>query len=181
MGVMMDVPKRGWKAPARRAHGSPIEGRTRPQPRRTTTMTDVKTTTPYAALLLRVTMGVMFLAHGALLKLGTFGLAGTMGYFSSIGYPPVFGAIVTFAEIGAGIALILGVGVRTVSLLSVPILIGATIQHLPAGWLFTAQGGGWEFPAFWTVALLVQAGLGAGAHALDVNRLLGRGAAVANA
>ncbi len=144
-------------------------------------MLDTKVTTPYAALLLRVSMGVMFLAHGALLKLGTFGLSGTMGFFGSIGYPPIFGAIVTFAEIGAGIALIAGVGVRTVSLLSVPILIGATIQHLPSGWMFSNPRGGWEFPAFWTVALLVQAGLGAGAHALDVRRLLGRPAAVANA
>ncbi len=144
-------------------------------------MTDVKTTTPYAALLLRVSMGVLFLAHGGLLKLGTFGLAGTMGFFGSLGYPPVFGAIVAFAEIGAGLALIAGVGVRTVSLLSIPILVGATIQHLPNGWMFGNPRGGWEFPAFWTLALLVQAGLGAGAHALDLNRLLGRQAATANA
>ena len=81
-------------------------------------MTDVKTTTPYAALLLRVSMGVLFLAHGGLLKIGTFGLAGTMGFFGSLGYPPVFGAIVAFAEIGAGIALILGAGVRVASLLA---------------------------------------------------------------
>ena len=144
-------------------------------------MTDVTRTTPYAAFLLRVSMGVLFLAHGGLLKIGTFGLAGTMGFFGSIGYPPIFGAVVAFAEIGAGIALIAGVGVRTVSLLALPILIGATIQHLPAGWMFSRQGGGWEFPAFWTVTLLVQAGLGAGAFALDVRRLLGRPAAVANA
>jgi putative oxidoreductase len=144
-------------------------------------MTDVKTTTPYAALLLRVSMGVLFLAHGGLLKLGTFGLAGTMGFFGSLGYPPIFGAIVTFAEIGAGIALIAGVGVRTVSLLSIPILVGATIQHAGNGWMFGNTGGGWEFPAFWTAALLVQAGLGAGAHALDLNRLLGRPATTANA
>jgi putative oxidoreductase len=69
--------------------------------------------------------------------------------------------------------------VRAVSLLMVPIMIGATIQHLPAGWLFTAQGGGWEFPAFWTIALLVQAGLGAGAFAIDPARLLGRRLAAA--
>jgi putative oxidoreductase len=144
-------------------------------------MLDTRTTTPYAALLLRVSLGVMFLAHGALLKLGTFGLAGTMGFFGSLGYPPIFGAIVTFAEIGAGIALIAGVGVRVVSLLALPILVGATIQHLPAGWMFSRQGGGWEFPAFWTAALLVQAGLGAGAHPLDVKRLLGRGAVPAQA
>jgi putative oxidoreductase len=135
-----------------------------------TTMTDVNRTTPYAALLLRVSMGVLFLAHGGLLKIGTFGLAGTMGFFGSIGYPPVLGAVVAIAEVAAGIALVAGVGVRVVSLAMVPIMIGATIQHLPAGWLFSRQGGGWEFPAFWTVALLVQAGLGAGAHALQVGR-----------
>jgi len=137
-------------------------------------MIDAKTTTPYAALLLRVSLGVLFLAHGALLKLGTFGLAGTMGYFASIGYPPIFGAIVAFAEVGAGIALIAGVWVRAVSLLALPILLGAVVQHLPAGWVFTSQGGGFEFPLLWTVLLLVQAGLGAGAHALNLGRLLGR-------
>jgi putative oxidoreductase len=137
-------------------------------------MSDERTTTPYAALLLRLSLGVMFLAHGAVLKLGTFGLAGTMGYFGSIGYPPVFGAIVAFAEIAGGLALVAGVWVRAVSLLFLPILLGALLQHLPNGWVFTSQGGGWEFPAFWTVALLVQAGLGAGAFALDPSHLLGR-------
>ena len=144
-------------------------------------MFDEKATTPYAALLLRVSMGILFLAHGALLKLGTFGLAGTMGFFGSIGYPPIFGAIVTFAEIGAGIALIAGVGVRTVSLLALPIMIGATVQHLGNGWMFSRPNGGWEFPAFWTVLLVVQAGLGAGAYALDLKRLLGRAPAAQHA
>ena len=129
-------------------------------------MPDERTTTPYAALLLRVSLGVMFLAHGAVLKLGTFGLAGTMGYFGSIGYPPVFGAIVAFAEIAGGLALVAGVWVRAVSLLFLPILLGALLQHLPNGWVFTSQGGGWEFPAFWTVTLVVQALLGDGAFAL---------------
>ena len=135
---------------------------------------DERATAPYAALLLRVSMGVMFLAHGLLLKVMTFGLAGTMGYFGSIGYPPFLGAVVAIAEVAGGIALIAGVWTRTVSLLFVPTMLGAVLQHLPAGWLFTATGGGWEFPAFWTVALLVQAGLGAGAHALDPAKFLGR-------
>jgi putative oxidoreductase len=137
---------------------------------------DESETTPYAAFLLRVTMGVMFLAHGLLLKLMTFGLAGTMGFFGSIGYPPVLGAVVAIAEIAAGLALIAGVFVRSASLLSIPIMIGATLLHAPNGWLFSAQGGGWEFPAFWTVALLVQAGLGAGAFALQPGRTTGRAA-----
>lgn len=142
-------------------------------------MIDTRTTTPYAALLLRVSMGVLFLAHGALLKLGTFGLAGTMGFFGSLGYPPVLGAVVAIAETLAGLALIAGIGVRVVSLALVPLMLGATLQHLPNGWLFSAAGGGWEFPVFWTVLLLVQAGLGAGAHALDARRLLGRQVAAA--
>ena len=45
-------------------------------------------------------------------------------------------------------------------------MIGATLQHLGGGWLFSANGGGWEFPVFWTVMLLVQALLGDGAYAL---------------
>jgi putative oxidoreductase len=135
---------------------------------------DERATTPYATLLLRVTLGLTFLAHGLVLKLMTFGLAGTMGYFGSLGFPPVFGAIVIAAEIAGGLALIAGVWVRTVSLLFLPIMIGATLQHIPNGWLFNANGGGWEFPVMWTALLLVQAGLGAGALALDPARLLGK-------
>ncbi|PWC27867.1 DoxX family protein [Teichococcus aestuarii] len=133
---------------------------------------------PYATLLLRVSLGVMFLAHGFLMKVMTFGLAGTMGYFGSLGYPPVLGAVVALAETAAGIALILGLWTRLVSLLAVPILVGATMQHLGNGWVFSRPGGGWEFPLFWTVALLVQAGLGNGAWALSTAALTGRRQAV---
>ena len=49
----------------------------------------------------------------------------------------------------------------------------------PSGWLFGAQGGGWEFPAFWTVALVVQALLGPGRWALSEERLPERGALTA--
>ncbi|MGK7864574.1 DoxX family protein [Falsiroseomonas sp. E2-1-a4] len=142
---------------------------------------DPRTTTPYAALLLRVSMGVLLLAHGLMLKIMTFGFAGTMGFFGSLGYPPMLGAVVAVAETLAGIALILGIWVRPVSLLLLPIMIGATVQHLGAGWLFSNPGGGWEFPAFLTVLLLVQAGLGAGAHAVDLGRLSGRGQVAARA
>jgi putative oxidoreductase len=131
-------------------------------------MTDPRATqsAEYAALLLRVSLGVMFLAHGLLLKVMTFGIAGTAGFFASIGYPAFFGHIVIAAEILGGIALILGVWVRPVALLFLPIMIGATWQHLGNGWVFTAPNGGWEFPAFWTVMLLVQALLGEGRFAL---------------
>jgi len=122
-------------------------------------------TAPYAALLLRVSLGVMLLAHGLLLKVFTFGIAGTVGFFESIGYPGFFAYLVMIGEIGGGIALILGVWTRIIALLLLPILIGATLQHVGNGWLFSAANGGWEFPAFWTLTLMVQALLGDGVWA----------------
>lgn len=121
--------------------------------------------TAYAALVLRVALGVMFLAHAAL-KLFVFTLPGTAQFFESIGYPGFLAYLVVFGELFGGIALIAGVQVRAVSVLLIPILIGATLQHAGNGWVFSAQGGGWEFPAFWTVTLVVQALLGAGAYAI---------------
>jgi putative oxidoreductase len=123
-------------------------------------------TAPYAALLLRVSLGVMFLAHSLLLKVFTFTVPGTVGFFESIGYPGFFAYLVIIGEIGGGLALILGVWTRAISLLLLPIMIGATLQHTGNGWLFSGEGGGWEFPVFWTVALVVQALLGDGAYAL---------------
>lgn len=137
-------------------------------------MGDRETQTATAALLLRLSMGVMFLAHGLLLKVMTFGVAGTAGFFQSIGYPAALAYVVIGLEIAGGVALILGAYVRLVSLALIPVMIGATIQHLPNGWLFGAQGGGWEFPAFWTVALVAQALLGAGRWALVEDRLPAR-------
>ena len=125
-------------------------------------------TAPYAALLLRVSLGVLFLAHGLWMKVLTFGISGTVGYFESIGYPGLFAYLVIFGEVGGGLALILGLWTRTVSLLFMPIMIGATLQHIGNGWVFSNPNGGWEFPVFWTVVLIVQALLGPGALALKV-------------
>lgn len=128
-------------------------------------MVDTRTA-PYAALLLRLSLGVMFLAHGLLLKVFTFTIPGTVSFFESIGYPGLFAYLVILGEVGGGLALILGIWTRPISLLLVPIMIGATLQHVGGGWLFSTPGGGWEFPVFWTVALIVQALLGDGAFAL---------------
>ena len=136
-------------------------------------MTDTQTA-PYAALLLRVSLGILFLAHGLLLKVFTFTVAGTVGYFESIGYPGFFAYLVIAGEIGGGIALILGVYTRTIALLLLPIMIGATLQHIGNGWVFSGKGGGWEFPVFWTAMLLVQALLGDGAYAWRSAFPLGR-------
>jgi putative oxidoreductase len=127
------------------------------------------TSAEYGALLLRVTLGVMFVAH-ALLKLLVFTLPGTAQFFGSLGLPG-FLAYVTFAaELVGGVLLIAGIGTRWVALALVPVLLGATWAHAGNGWLFTAPNGGWEYPAFLTVAAVVQALLGDGAYALGVRR-----------
>ncbi len=123
-------------------------------------------TAPYAALILRVSLGVLLVAHGLLLKVFTFGLPGTVGFFQSLGYPGFFAYLVILGEIGGGLALIAGFWTRWIALLMLPILIGATLQHIGNGWLFSAAKGGWEFPVFWTVTLIVQVLLGDGAYAL---------------
>lgn len=130
-------------------------------------MIDSKTA-PYAALLLRVSLGALFLAHGLVLKVMTFTVPGTVGYFQSVGFPAAFAYIVIAAEILGGIALVLGVWTRAIALLFLPIMVGATLQHIGNGWVFNAKGGGWEFPVFWSLALVVQALLGSGALALKV-------------
>ena len=132
-------------------------------------------TAPYAALLLRVSLGVLFLAHGLWMKVLTFGISGTVGYFESIGYPGLFAYLVILGEVGGGLALILGLWTRTISLLLLPIMIGATLEHAGNGWVFSNPNGGWEFPVFWTATLIVQALLGPGALALKVPGLTSAG------
>jgi putative oxidoreductase len=129
-------------------------------------------TAPYAALLLRVSLGGLFLAHAGL-KFFVFTPAGTAKFFGSVGLPPELAYLVIAAEVLAGVALILGVWTRIVAIAAVPILLGAIFTvHAAAGFSFTNPHGGWEYPAFWTVALLVQSLLGDGAYAL---RLSGAG------
>jgi putative oxidoreductase len=118
----------------------------------------------YAALLLRVSLGIMFVAH-ALLKYFVFTLPGTAQFFESLGLPGVLGYVTFGAELAGGILLVAGVRTRVVALALVPVLIGATWAHAGNGWLFTSPNGGWEYPAFWTIALVVQALLGDGALA----------------
>jgi putative oxidoreductase len=122
-------------------------------------------TAPYAALVLRLSLGTMFVAH-ALLKLVVFTLPGTAQFFQSMGLPGPLAYAVFAAELVGGLLLIAGVGTRAASAALVPVLLGATWAHAGNGWLFSAPGGGWEYPAFLTVATVVQALLGNGAYAL---------------
>ena len=119
-----------------------------------------------AALILRVSLGVLFLAH-AWLKIAVCTPSGTSQFFQSLGLPGFLAYLTIIAGIAGGIALIVGWQVRVVALALVPILLGAIIfSHAKAGFFFNNEGGGWEFPAFWAIALIVQSLLGAGNAAL---------------
>jgi putative oxidoreductase len=123
-------------------------------------------TAPYAALVLRLSLGLMFVAH-ALLKLLVFTLPGTVQFFQSLGLPAVLAYATFAAELVGGAMLILGVQTRLVAAALIPVLLGATWVHAGNGWVFSAPKGGWEYPAFLTVASIVQVLLGQGAYALD--------------
>jgi len=124
---------------------------------------DVRTA-PYAALVLRVALGVMFIAH-ALLKYYVFTLPGTVKFFETIGLPGPLAYVTFWAELIGGTLILAGAWSRWASAALVPLLIGATWAHAGNGWLFTAANGGWEYPAFLTVATLAQALLGDGKFA----------------
>ena len=79
----------------------------------------------YAATVLRVSTGVLLLAHG-LLKVNVFTVAGTVGYFESLGLPGFFAYLTIFAELAGGVALIAGVATRLAALGLIPVLLGAT-------------------------------------------------------
>ncbi len=132
-------------------------------------MIDIRTA-PYAALLLRLSLGGLFLAHAAL-KIFVFTPAGTAAFFGTIGLPPALAYVIIAAEIAGAVALMLGLWTRLAAILLIPILLGAIYTvHGPAGFFFNNANGGWEYPAFWIVALLTQALLGDGAFALNAAR-----------
>lgn len=123
-------------------------------------------TAPYAILALRVTTGALFLFHG-LVKLFVFTPAGTAGYFESIGLPGALGYLTLLVEIAGGLALILGVRARLVSLALVPVLLGAAyFGHGGSGFGWSNPNGGWEYPLMWAIVQAALAALGDGAWAL---------------
>ena len=136
----------------------------------TTAPTPTSNNADLAALILRVALGALFLAHASL-KIFVFTPAGTAGFFQSIGLPGPLAYLVIAIEVLGGIALIAGFRTRIVSLVLIPVLLGAIATvHFSAGFFFSNANGGWEFPAFWIVALVVQALLGDGAAAVGTKR-----------
>ncbi|PWG61365.1 DoxX family protein [Spiribacter halobius] len=127
---------------------------------------------PYATTLLRVALGVMFLAHSLVLKLLVLGLGGNAELFSSLGLPWWLGHVVFAAEVVGGTMLVVGIQARWAALALTPIPAGALWAHWGNGWMFGYEGGGWEYPLYLTVLALAQFLLGDGRFALHPSRTL---------
>jgi len=110
-----------------------------------------------ASLLLRVSLGVMYLTHSIVLKVFTFGFAGTAGYFASLGLPSFTAYLVIAAEVIAGVLLLANVATGWAALALLPVLGGAFWVHSGNGWVFSAAGGGWEYPLFLIVVSIAVA------------------------
>lgn len=123
-------------------------------------------TAPYGVLLLRVALGVLFIAHMSV-KLFIFKPSGTAQYFASLGVPGWMGPLTILVEAVGGVCLILGILPRYAAIALLPTMFGTiALVHGKNGWMFNNTGGGWEYPAFWAVALIVLALLGDGPSAL---------------
>ena len=128
-------------------------------------MTNLTSTQQLGATVSRVALGGVLLSHGVL-KLQVFTIAGTVGYFGSIGLPAEAAYLTIFGEVVGGAAILLGVLPRLATALSLPILLGAVWAHSGNGWVFSNPNGGWEFPAFLAATALAVALQGGGRFAL---------------
>ena len=107
--------------------------------------------------LLRISLGIMFIAHGLILKYFTFTLAGTAQFFESIGLPAPLAYLTFLAETVGGLLLIINFRTRWVALALLPVLIGAAWVHIGNGWVFSNANGGWEYPLFLIIVSIVVA------------------------
>lgn len=122
----------------------------------------------YGALVLRVSLGVIFIAH-AYLALVVMGPAKAIDYQRAMHIPlPEIGVWYLILAHGlGGVLLILGVLVRWAALANVPIMAGALwFVHLPQGFFIFGAKNGYEYVLFLLGATVAQALLGAGAFTL---------------
>jgi putative oxidoreductase len=127
-------------------------------------------------LLLRLTVGLIFAAHGTQKLFGWFGgpgLDATGQFFAMIGFPPGqrHALMAGLAETGGGLLLALGLFTPLAAALLFSVMfVAAVTVHIQKG--FFAQNGGYEYTFALGVAALAVAFTGPGSLSLDA--LLGR-------
>ena len=96
-----------------------------------------------AATILRIVLGATFLIHGAAKFQGE--IENTVGFFESLGLPGFSAYIVALVELVGGLAMLLGVGTRVVSILFAIVLAVAVVKvKLAGGFLGNGQMAGYE-------------------------------------
>ena len=124
-----------------------------------------------AFLAVRLLVGLAMAAHGSQKLFGWFGgygLAGTGGFFESLGFRPgkLFALLAGLGEIGSGILIAFGLGGAIGPALLVMVMIVAIVSvHLPKG--FWVSNGGWELNAMYIASAVLLAFAGFGAFSLD--------------
>ena len=133
---------------------------------------DITSTAPYGALLLRVTLGLMFLAHLYWkFEILPGGLHKWWSGFQVNGYPPFVPWYVISAEFAGALFLIPGICTRWVCLYALPLMVGASQFWLIRKGFFFSAGGG-ELPVVWSIMLIVQVMLGNGPYAVALSTRL---------
>lgn len=133
----------------------------------------------FCVLLLRVTLAVVFLAHGYNHVLGGGRIAGTAGWFESLGMRPgrLHAWSATLTELGGGV--LIGLGLVTPlaagALLGV-MLVALVTTHLRNGFFIFRPGEGYEYVLVLGLVALAVGGVGGGRFSLDhVLDILGGG------
>jgi putative oxidoreductase len=122
-------------------------------------------------LLLRLTLGTVFLAHGAQKAFGAFGgpgFEGAAGFIGSMGFRParLWTVLAVGGELAAGLLFVLGVLTPLAGLLVLATMAVAIAKvHGPKG--FFAQNGGFEYNLVLIIAALAVAAVGPGSFSLD--------------
>lgn len=119
--------------------------------------------------ILRVLVGIIFIAHG-LQKFFIFGIPGTTGAFTQMGapFPALSAPLVAAVELLGGAALVLGLFTRVAGvLLAADMLVALLLVHLKGG--FFAPNG-IEFVLALFAASVALALTGPGRYALDALR-----------
>lgn len=124
--------------------------------------------TDLASLMLRLTLGVVFILHGWNHGFGPGGLAGTTSWFQGLGLRParLQAAVSTYLELAAGVALVVGLATPLAAAAGIGVMVTAFVTVHRANGFFIFRDG-YEYVLVVAVALAAVAVLGGGGWSLD--------------